>query len=276
MDPSGGEESRNMTKGFLIDIDGTLLNGKKVNFDAVEFIDKLNSENLSYLLMTNSIGSSRAISQKLLDAGLRVHDSKILNPISSINAYIERARFRRCFVVGTDQEKSQIQAQIVYENPDLVVLLDFEKPNVGYDLLQVVVQYSEAQIPVVSASGSIFYLKDGVRFIDTGSFVALIENITGNSIEIFGKPSMNFFASAIEILGCKAQEILVVGDDWSTDIIGGTAALTKTALVRSGKYYENDETKCNPTIVVDRLMEIWARASNKTLNIDSENSSAAS
>lgn len=248
-----------MTKGFLIDIDGTLLNGNNANLDAVEFIDKLNSQNLNYLLMTNSIGSPRSISEKLLAAGLRTHESKIINPISSINAYIKRAGFTRCFVVGTDLEKSQVQAEIVYENPDLVVLLDFEKPNIGYDLLQVIVQYSEAKIPVVAASGSLFYLKDGFRFIDTGSFVSLIENIAGNAIEIFGKPSMNFFVSAIEILGCKAEETLVVGDDWSTDIAGGAAAMTKTALIRSGKYDENDETKCNPTIVVDRLMEIWAR-----------------
>ena len=265
-----------MTEGFLIDIDGTLLNGRNVNLDAVEFIDTLNSANLSYLLTTNSIGSPGVISKKLLDAGLRVHDSKILNPISSINAYIERAGFSRCLVVGSDQEKSQIQAEIVYDNPDLVVLLDFEKTNIGYDLLQVVVQYSQAQIPVVSASGAKFYLKDGVRFIDTGSFVSLIENISGNSIEIFGKPSRNFFASAIDILGCKAQEILVVGDDWSTDITGGTAAMTKTALVRSGKYNKSDETKCNPTIVVDKLMEVWGKVSNKTLNINSGNYPAAS
>ncbi len=246
-----------MIEGFLIDIDGTLLNGRNVNLDAVEFIDKLNSENLCYLLMTNSIGSPRAISKKLLDAGLRVHESKILTPMSSINTYIERSKFSRCLVVGTDQEKRQVRAEIVYENPDLVVLLDFEKSNIGYDQLQVVVQYSQAKIPVVSASESKFYLKDGVRFIDTGSFVSLIENITGNSIEIFGKPSPNFFASAIEKLGCKAQATMVVGDDWLTDIAGGTAAMTQTALVRSGKYNKGDEAKCNPTIVIDKLMEVW-------------------
>lgn len=42
---------------YLIDIDGTLLNGSEPLPGAVDFIKKLNSQHADYLLMTNSIKS---------------------------------------------------------------------------------------------------------------------------------------------------------------------------------------------------------------------------
>ena len=73
---------------YLIDIDGTLLNGSEPMKGAKEFVEKLNKNGDKYLLMTNSIKSIEVQQKRLLQAGINVSAQRILNPIVAINKYL--------------------------------------------------------------------------------------------------------------------------------------------------------------------------------------------
>lgn len=256
---SNGRERVSMTNGYIIDIDGTLLDGGTAIEGARDFLTLLARAGTPYQLVTNSISSPAVISGRLMNAGIDVASQNIRNPISAINSFLTVSKKKRCFVVGSPQEEEQVDGEVVLEHPEVVLLLDFEKKNYGFDVLQQIVEYAVAGIPVIAASGSRFYLRNGQRFIDTGSFVSLVEGVSGLSVEVFGKPTRRYFASAIEKLGCDPGSVVVIGDDWSTDIVGGQAVGTRTVLVRSGKYQANDELLCSPTLVVDRLLDVLGR-----------------
>lgn len=135
-------------------------------------------------------------------------------------------------------------------------MLDFEKSNFGYNTLQQILNDMQKGISVITASASIFYLKNGEKAIDTGSFVKILEEINLTKIENFGKPSLKYFSIAGDILNEASENIYVIGDDWNTDIQGANEYGAKSILVRSGKYQKNDEKKCKPFKIVNTLTEI--------------------
>ncbi|MBO4386869.1 MAG: HAD-IIA family hydrolase [Treponema sp.] len=240
---------------YLIDIDGTLLNGSEPMKGAKEFVEKLNKNGDKYLLMTNSIKSIEVQQKRLLQAGINVSAQRILNPIVAINKYLLDSNIKKVKVVGTDLEINQVKASNVKEGYEVVVLLDFEKSNFGYDVIQGIVDDAENGIKVVTASLSPYYLKNGKKAVDTGSFVKVVEGITGVKIDNYGKPSMAYFGIAGKILDAEKESIYVIGDDWSTDILGANEYGAKSVLVKTGKYKENDEVKCNPFKTLESLSE---------------------
>ncbi len=153
-------------------------------------------------------------------------------------------------------EIEQVNVRHSDHDPEYVALLDFEKNNTTYDELQWIFVLIQKGVPVISASGSLFYFKDSGKYLDTGSFVNLLERAAGIEIRILGKPSREYFQAGLHSLKANCQEVTVIGDDWNTDIQGATNASCFAILVRSGKYQPGDELKCKPTRVVNTLMEI--------------------
>jgi len=68
----------------------------------------------------------------------------------------------------------------------------------------------------------------------TGAIIAAVEAATDQPALIVGKPKPLLFQMALERLGTRPEETLVVGDRLETDIAGGQAAGCRTALVLSG------------------------------------------
>jgi 4-nitrophenyl phosphatase len=67
-----------------------------------------------------------------------------------------------------------------------------------------------------------------------GAILAAIEAATGVQPVITGKPEPAMMYTALDKLGTRPEETLVVGDRLETDIASGQAAGCKTALVLSG------------------------------------------
>ena len=198
---------------FIIDLDGTLLNNDLPNLDSVEFMAELMKRNVDFMIMTNSVCHPESIINRLQNVGINVSVNSILNPIVSINSYIKRQNIHNAFIVGSDQEISQVCVDHEEDNPDIVLFLDFEKNNIDYNGLQKIFKLIQSDIPAISASGSTFYLKGDHRQIDTGSFVEMFESLSGNAIPIFGKPNENYFNAALELLKSQVGEAFIVGDD---------------------------------------------------------------
>jgi ribonucleotide monophosphatase NagD (HAD superfamily) len=99
-------------------------------------------------------------------------------------------------------------------------------------------------------------LKNGERILDTGAFTSLLEAACGTTIEVFGKPSAEYFRSGLSLLNALPSEVTIIGDDWKTDVKGAIAVGCKSALIKSGKYAEGDEANVPEALCLERLMEI--------------------
>lgn len=241
---------------YIIDLDGTLMNSNKPNLDAVKFIGELQENEVEFLIMTNSIKSPISIRERLVKVGMDIKTDNILNPIIAINEYLKQLKINNVFVIGSILEIEQLDAKIDNDNPEMIVLLDFEKENIGYSELQRVFELIDRGIPAITASKSIFYLKDGNKVLDTGSFVKLLENVTEREIKVIGKPSKDYFLAGMRRLNTLPEEVTIVGDDWRTDIVGALNIGCKSVLLKSGKYHQGDENNCDGIKCVSTLMEV--------------------
>jgi len=238
---------------YVIDIDGTLMDTDRCMDAAPAFLDRLNEGGIDYVLMTNSIKSVDVQVERLAKAGLRVGRDRILNPIVAINRHLDAEGLRKVKAIGTDAEILQVSAENVREGHEAVILLDFEKGNLGYAVLEDILSDLEAGIETLTASVSPWYYKNGRKFIDTGAFVRLLEEVSGKRITNYGKPSRAYFGIAGMILGATPAEVTVIGDDWSTDVAGAREWGARSVLVRTGKYRAGDEELGKPDKVVDSL-----------------------
>ncbi|TGV64506.1 TIGR01458 family HAD-type hydrolase, partial [Mesorhizobium sp. M2D.F.Ca.ET.160.01.1.1] len=89
-----------------------------------------------------------------------------------------------------------------------------------------------------------------------GAFVTALEFASGRSPVVVGKPSPDFFLSALAGLNCPADDAVMVGDAAQSDVAGALrVGLGEALLVRTGKYRPGDETRFDPapTALVDDL-----------------------
>ena len=241
---------------YIIDIDGTVLDGTVELNHASTFLKYLEKAGAKYLLATNSIKSHTVQVGRLKSIGLSLPPEKIYTPVDSINRFIYEEGISNVMVVGSDDEVCQIKANHTFKDPDLIVLLDFEKNNRTYNDLQLIIEHLERGCSIVSASGSPFYLKKGKKQIDTGAFVRLIESVTDRKITILGKPSSPYFLNAKSILGEGIDSVTVIGDDWKTDIKGAREVGFHSILMKSGKYRDGDEERGKPDGAVDSFLPL--------------------
>ncbi|MBL8029613.1 MAG: HAD-IIA family hydrolase [Fibrobacteres bacterium] len=242
---------------FIIDIDGTLMNSMGANLDSIEFINTLKKSGYNFVVSTNSIKSPRAISQRLIDAGIDIKENQIITPICAINTFITANSYQKALIVGSQLEIDQIEIQQENQHPDVIVFLDFEKENYSFSNLQMIYSHMQKGISAITASNSLFYFRNGNKTLDTGSFVKLFENATNRQVINLGKPSLEFFQNCLMKLQSQPSDVIVIGDDWSTDILGAFECGCMSLLLKSGKYQQGDESNCKPTRTISKLMEVF-------------------
>ena len=101
-------------------------------------------------------------------------------------------------------------------------------------------------------------LRRATLHIRAGAILASIEAATDVKPIVIGKPSPTMMYMALEKLGTKPGETLVVGDRLETDIAAGQAAGCKTALVLSGVSTKEQAEKWQPApdLVVEDLASL--------------------
>jgi ribonucleotide monophosphatase NagD (HAD superfamily) len=89
------------------------------------------------------------------------------------------------------------------------------------------------------AQNRYFMAADGLN-LDAGAFVAGLEYAAGLRAEVIGKPAAAMFHTACAQLGLPPEQVVMVGDDVEADVLGALDAGLQAALVRTGKFREDD------------------------------------
>ena len=129
---------------------------------------------------------------------------------------------------GHPQSEDHAEAVVV---GDMGNLITFQHLNTAFRLL-----LSGAHFVTMSRS-RYFREPDGMS-LDAGSFVAMLEYATGKEAVTTGKPSEEFFQSALELIGLRADDVAMIGDDLGTDVAGAQRVGLRGLLVLSGKTTE--------------------------------------
>ena len=124
-----------MSKGFLIDLEGTLISSGTPLTGSIEFIDYLNKNNIGYYLMTNTVSKTIEDWEIILhNNGFHIEKEKIIYPIIVLNDYIIENNLKSYYFIGPDSIKNLIRDSLDYDIPEHIIFCDFESIQMNYEL----------------------------------------------------------------------------------------------------------------------------------------------
>ncbi len=224
-------------KNFLIDMDGVLVQGKKMIPGADKFIQTLRDKNRKFLILTNnSIYTPIDLAHRLQTSGIEVSQNEIYtSAMATANFMKTQKAGGSAFVIGESGLNLAVHEAgfiLTPENPDFVVLGE----TFDYNFRQV--------------TKAIRLIIDGAHFLATnpdptgpsdegivpacGAMANLIEKASGKSPFFCGKPNPFMMRSALNHLGVHSENTVMIGDRMDTDIVAGLQSGMETILVLSG------------------------------------------
>jgi NagD protein len=224
---TAGERLRR-ARGFIFDMDGTLVLGDRVNHGlrplpgAARMLDWVRGRALPYVVFTNGTNRTPAhFARVLREAGLDVPDERMMTPASSAVVMFTRRGFTRVMVLGGEGLAGPLRdagIEVVAPSPDSPPQVDAVFagwfPEFTMPALEAACHAVWAGAELFSASQTPFFASANGRALGTSRAIcAMIRSLTGCRLTITGKPSLDALRAAASRLGVRPSEIAVVGDD---------------------------------------------------------------
>jgi HAD superfamily hydrolase (TIGR01458 family) len=225
---------------------GVVYEGDHVLPGAIEAIGRLHAAELPLRFVTNTTSKTeQALLARLSGLGLEITGEELFTPGQAARGWLTEHHATPELLVHPDLEKEF--AGLPKRERRAVVVGDAGE-NFTYDTLNRAFRalIDGADLLALSKNRT-FKGDDGKLSLDAGAFVAALEYATGKEATVLGKPSPDFFGSALASMGCAPAEAVMVGDDAEADVAGSlNAGFGCALLVRTGKYRDGDETRFTP------------------------------
>ena len=225
--------------GYMIDLDGTIYRGKEKIPAAKRFIERLQEHDIPFLFVTNNSTQApiKVVENLANNFDSHVKEENVYTSALATADYIADLNKdkRSVYVIGEVGLKQAILDKGFHfeeTNPDYVVV------GLDYD-----VTYHKFELATLA-------IKRGAKFIGTnadtnlpnerglvpgaGSVIALVECSTQQKATYIGKPETIIMEKALERLGLPKDEVVMVGDNYMTDIKAGINFGIDTMLVYTG------------------------------------------
>lgn len=241
-----------MYQGVLLDISGVLYQDDEVLPGAVQAMKSLQRAGLALRLVTNtSRRTAEAIFYDLKRMGFAITTEQLYTAPKAMLDYIEARELRPYCLIHPSLESEF--ARLDHSNPNAVVVCD-AGDRFDYKSLDKAFQVLMAEEAELLAVGDNRYFRGRGRLhLDAGPFVKALEYASGKSATVLGKPSADFFQIALQSMGLKPNQVLMVGDDVEADVAGAMAAGLDACLVKTGKYQAGDEARAAGCRVAEDL-----------------------
>ena len=231
-----------MTPGaLLLDLDGTLYVGDEPLPGTVEALARLDALGIPRRYLTNTTRFSRGdLGARLRRMGFPIADEELFTAPLAAASWLRARGVRRVVLCLPDSSHADfVGFELDSPSPEAVVVGDlgkgwsFERLDAAFRALM------EGAALVALQKNRYWMTADGLS-LDAGPFVAALEFAARTTATVVGKPSPEFFALAVDGLGVDPSAITVVGDDVEADVGGAQRAGLRGALVRTGKFREED------------------------------------
>jgi len=242
--------------GFLIDLDGTVIEGGELIPGAAEALRSLAQKKIPYRIVTNTTSKPRsAILAKMNALGLELQPEQVITAPIIGRDYLRRQGITRCFPLLKPSLLEDLTAIEFVTNSLQAVLVGDIGDDLSYDALNRAFRcLLEGAAFITLARNRYFRGTDGLC-LDVGSIVAALEYATQREAVLIGKPARDFFLLACESMGVGSEATVVVGDDLEADVGGAKAAGCTGVLVRTGKFRPDqiEKSKISPDAIVGSL-----------------------
>ena len=252
-------------RAIVSDMDGVLWRGEEPLPGLDAFFALLRQRGLGWALATNNSSRTRQdYVRKLARMGVReVPAERIVTSAMATAAWLQRhyARGTRVHVFGGEGLRAELrEAGFCVGDEDVAVVVAGLKRDMCYEDLHRASSLIRGGARFVGTNpDATFPVANGIA-PGAGSLLAALQVAGGAEPFIIGKPHAPMFEAALQLLGCEAEQTLMIGDRLNTDILGGARAGMRTALVLSGisTREELESSPLQPDFVCDSLTALVA------------------
>ncbi len=229
--PRDVTERLRAVRGFVLDLDGTLVLGDRSNHQlaplpgALGLTRWLTQHRVPFVVLTN--GTTRTpqdYAQTLRELGFGVADDAVVTPASSGARLLRRKGHRRVMALGHDG----LAVPLREAGLDVVAPGDGAARGAAAADAVLVGWYPDFTMPALEAAchsvwaGAALYSSSQSMFFATAdgnalgtslAISAMIKSITDCRVHLVGKPSLHALRCAASRLGMPVRDVAVVGDD---------------------------------------------------------------
>lgn len=233
---------------FFIDVQGTLIddNSKQPICGAVAFIDHLNASNIPYMVITNSTKyASSEFLAYLNSIGLNIPKEHYLDPLMVLERYVDSADKIAAYGAQSFLDVLVSMGYILdYVQPDAVLIAI--KEDFSSDEYAQMIEFILNGASLIGMHETSLYVKNDKRYPGVGAILKMLEFATSCPYAVVGKPSKAFFDEALARIEKQQanvcfEDVSIISDDMSGDLIGAQELGMKGLFVLSGKYRNKDE-----------------------------------
>ncbi len=253
-----------MFRGFIFDLDGTVYRSEKLIPGAEGVVRLLREKGKKVIFLSNKpIQTREDYASKLTRLGIPTQPDEVINSTFVMTHYLKKnAPHARLFVVGEApfiEELKRAGFTITDEPTEIEYVVvafdrafDYRKLNIAFQAIKLgahfVATNPDRTCPV-----------EGGESPDCAGVIAAIEAVTTKKVEVVvGKPSPLMIQAALEVMGLKPQDCILIGDRLETDIRMGKESGIATSLVLTGVTDEKTlrDSSIQPDFVFQSIAEV--------------------
>ena len=246
-------------KRYCFDLDGTVYKGAQAIESAVQFIHELQQMGNEPFYMTNNSSKTREQLQLALrNIGIEAPLTHIYSSALSTAKYVQ-ANFLngRVRVVGADGIKSAFETLGIETTDDLevdVLVMGIDR-HTTYERLAELCLVVQQGAALIGTNEDIRFPAENGFLPGNGSFVQLVANVSRVTPTFIGKPSPIMLQMIANDHGLQKEDMIMVGDNYDTDILCGIHFGCETIHVNTGvtSTEEVREKTVQPTYMVETL-----------------------
>ena len=231
------EMSPTRPKAFLIDLDGTLYFKGEPCPGAIETVNYLRQEKYQLRFLTNTTAKTpKMLHVQMQGLGFDIYENEIFNATYACLQYLRSQPKVSCHFMVDDAVKAFFkEIPIDDDDPDFVVVGDYGE-GFNFHALNHAFRLLMSGAELIALQKGLYWFSSEGMFLDCGAFVTLLEAAAGKTAKVMGKPSEMFFRLALDDLQLAPSEVIVVGDDITSDIVGAQTMEMRSILVKTGKF----------------------------------------
>ena len=237
----------------MLDAYGVLVNSEHTLPGAQHFLDSIRASGKPFRIISNDGSTTpEAKVEKWSRRGLRVLSEELITPWSVLASEFSPVSLvgKACLVLGTPLSKEMLRragGRLVqdHENFDVFILADELMPDFMLTcdraFSAVIRAVNEGRKPeLVLANPDLVYPTADGHGLTAGAIRLMFEagwkRVLGRPLlfQSIGKPGPGLFQLGLQALGLPASEVVMLGDQWDTDILGASNAGIDSVLLTTG------------------------------------------
>jgi 4-nitrophenyl phosphatase len=229
-------------KALILDMDGVLWKSDAPIGDLPATFKRVRERGLKFAFATNNgTKTPEQYVEKLAGFGVDVAPAQVVTSALCVARMLEK-KFPdggKIFVIGGDGVRAALKEKgfeilSVEDAPEAIAFVIGIDRTVNFDKMAEATLLVRAGVPFYATNPDKSFPTPRGEIPGAGAWISVITTATSIEPIIAGKPYPYLMEMALEQLGTKKEETLVVGDRLETDIAAGQAIGCPTAAMLSG------------------------------------------